>query len=86
MLGALLAWIPKGATVEPEQPRENPAERQLFETIKGTYPLAEVPEQRAMIKELRLHLPTISSGERTVLIDDIENAISQNIEWQELDL
>jgi len=72
--------------VEPEQPKEDPAERELFETIKGTYALVQEPEQHAMIKELRFHLPTISSGERMVLIDDIENAVSQNIEWQEPDL
>ena len=44
------------------------------------------PEQHAMIKELRFHLPTIPFGERMVLIDDIENAISQNIEGREFDL
>ena len=67
----------------PEQPREDPADRELFETIKGTYGLAEEPEQHAMIKELRFRLPTISAGERMVLIDAIENAISRNMEWQE---
>ena len=70
----------------PEQHREDPAERELFETIKGTYALAEEPEQHAMIKELRSHLPTISSGERAALIDAIENAVSRNMEWQELEL
>ncbi len=72
--------------MEPEQPKEDPAERELFETIKATYALALEPEQHAMIKELRFHLPTISFGERMVLIDDIENAISQNIEGREFDL
>lgn len=70
----------------PEQQKEDPAERELFETIKGTYALVEEPEQRAMIKELRSKLTTISSGERMSLIDAIENAISQNMEWQELEL
>ena len=70
----------------PEQPKEYPAERELFETIKGTYALAEGPEQHAMIKELRSKLTTISSGERMSLIDAIENGISQNMEWQELEL
>lgn len=70
----------------PERQREDPAERELFETIKGTYALVEEPEQRAMIKELRSRLTTISSGERMSLIDAIENAISQNMEWQELEL
>jgi hypothetical protein len=72
--------------VAPEQQKEDPAERELFETIKGTYALVEEPEQRAMIKELRSKLTTISSGERMSLIDAIENAISQNMEWQELEL
>ena len=70
----------------PEQQKEDPAERELFETIKGTYALVEEPEQRAMIKELRSKLTTISSGERMSLIDAIENAISQNMEWQGLEL
>jgi hypothetical protein len=70
----------------PEQQREDHAERELFETIKGTYALAEEPEQHAMIKELRFHLPTISSGERMGLIDNIENAIGRNMEWQEREL
>ena len=70
----------------PEQQKEDPAERELFETIKGTYALVEEPEQRAMIKELRSRLTTISSGERMSLIDAIENAISQNMEWQGLEL
>ena len=69
-----------------EQQREDPAERELFETIKGTYALAEEPEQHAMIKELRSNLTTISSGERMSLIDAIENSIGQNVEWQELEL
>jgi hypothetical protein len=68
----------------PEQ-QEDPAERELFETIKGTYALTEEPEQHAMIKELR-RLTTISSGERRSLIDAIENAVGQNVEWQELEL
>ena len=66
--------------MEPEQRQEDPAERQLFETIKATYALALEPEQHAMIKELRFNLPTISVDERMALIDAIENAIGQNIE------
>jgi hypothetical protein len=68
----------------PEQ-QEDPAERELFETIRGTYALAEEPEQHAMIKELR-RLTTISPGERRSLIDAVENAVGQNVEWQELEL
>ena len=68
----------------PEQ-KEDPAERELFATIKGTYALAEEPEQHAMIKELR-RMTTITSGERRSLIDAIENSIGQNVEWQELEL
>src|SRR5690349_7662520 len=64
--------IPKESAVEPEQPKEAAAERELFETIKATYALADEPEQRAMIKELRSHLPTIPSAERMALIDEIE--------------
>jgi len=72
--------------VEPEQPKEAAAERELFETIKSTYALAEEPEQRAMIKQLRSHLPTIPSSELMSLIDEIESAVGQNVEWQQLDL
>ena len=70
----------------PEQQGEDTAERELFETIKGTYALAEAPEQHAMIKELRSRLTTISSAERMSLIDAIENSIGRNVEWQELEL
>ena len=70
----------------PEQQGKDTAERELFETIKGTYALAEAPEQHAMIKELRSRLTTISSAERMSLIDAIENSIGQNVEWQELEL
>ena len=86
MVAARIPWIVwKGTAVEPEQPKENPADRELLETIKATYALALEPEQHAMIKELRFNLPTISVDERMVLIDDIENAIGQNMEEQELD-
>ena len=68
----------------PEQ-QEDPAERELFATIKGTYALAEEPEQHAMIKELR-RLTTIPPGERRSLTDAIGNAVGQNVEWQELEL
>ena len=69
--------------MESEQRQEDRAERQLFETIRATYPLAQEPEQHAMIKELRFNLPTISSEERMALIDAIENAVGQNIEDSE---
>jgi hypothetical protein len=65
------------------QATEDPAERETFDTIKSTYPLAFEPEQHAMIKELRSRLSTISAGERTALIDAIERAIGRNIEEQE---
>jgi hypothetical protein len=71
--------------VKPDETSENPTEREIFETIKTTYTFALEPEQRAMIKELRSQLATIPVGERTVLINDIENAIGQNIEEQEFD-
>ena len=70
----------------PEQQGKDTAERELFETIKGTYALADGPEQHAMIKELRSRLTTISSAERMSLIDAIENSIGRNVEWQELEL
>lgn len=73
-------------SMKPEQRQEDPAERELFETIKATYSLALEPEQHAMITELRSHLPTIGSDERLSLIDDIESSIGQNIEGQELEL
>ena len=72
--------------MEPDQPQEDPAERELFETIKATYALAPEPELHAMIRELRQHLPTLSFRERKALIDDIESAIGQDIEAQERDL
>jgi hypothetical protein len=68
-----------------EQPVEDPAERELFETIKGTYALVLEAEQHAMITELRFNLPTIPAEQRMALIDDIENAVGQNIESQELE-
>jgi hypothetical protein len=66
--------------VERNQPKEDPAQRELFETIKATYALVLQPEQHAMVKELRTRMPTISFEERTELIDDIQNAIGQNLE------
>ena len=39
-----------------------------------------------MIKELRSRLGTIPFDERTSLINDIENAVGQNIEEEEFDL
>jgi hypothetical protein len=64
---------------------ENPAERELFETIKATYPFALEPEQHAMITQLRANLPSIPAAERAALIDAVENAIGQNIEGEEFD-
>ncbi len=61
-------------------PAENPAERQLFDTIKSTYTFAERPEQHAMIVQLRSGLPTIASQERMQLIDAIENAVGRGVE------
>ena len=72
--------------MEPDQPQEDPAERELFETIKATYALAPEPELHAMIRELRQHLPTLSFRERKALIDDIESAIGQDIEGRGPDL
>ena len=69
--------------MESETQQEDPAERALFETIRTTYALALEPEQMAMIKELRHKLTTISAGERTALIDDIESAISRDAEGSE---
>ena len=66
--------------VAQEQAQEDPAERELFETIRTTYPLALEPEQQAMIKELRDRMRTIPKGERLELINDIEKAIGQNLE------
>jgi hypothetical protein len=71
--------------VKPGETTEDPAEREIFETIKSTYTFALAPEQNAMIKELRSQLATIPARERTVLINDIENAIGQNIEEQEFE-
>ena len=65
--------------MEQAPPTEDPAERELFETIKATYSLALEPEQHAMINQLR-RMPTIPRQEREELIDDIENAVGQNLE------
>ncbi len=59
---------------------EDPAERTLFETIRETYALALEPEQHAMIRQLRSHLPTVPADERNALIADIERSVGQNIE------
>lgn len=69
--------------MEPKSPQEDPTERALFETIRTTYAFALQPEQQAMVKELRHQLMTISAEERMGLIDDIENAISQDVEGGE---
>jgi len=67
------------AAVEQAQPTEDPTERGLFETIRSTYALALEPEQHAMINQLR-RMPTISAEDRRQLINDIENAVGQNLE------
>ena len=69
--------------MKPQETTEDPAEREIFETIKSTYPFALEPEQHAMIKELRSQLSTISVGERSALIDAIERAVGQNIEQEQ---
>jgi len=74
------------AAVEPARAPEDPAEREIFETIKATYAFALEPEQQAMVKQLRTHLSTIPVGERVALIDAVESAIGQNIEGEEFDL
>ena len=66
--------------MERNQPKEDPAERGIFETIKATYALALEPEQQAMVQELRTRLPTISLEERMALVDDIQNSIGQNLQ------
>jgi len=71
--------IRRTATMDHAPSTEDSAERGLFETIKGTYSLALEPEQRAMIKQLR-RMRTISQHEREALINDIENAVGQNLE------
>ena len=63
---------------------EDPRERELFKTIRQTYVLALEPEQRAMIRELRVRMGTVPAVERMALIDDIERSVGQNIE-EELD-
>lgn len=63
-----------------EPAAEDRAQRGLFETIKATDELASEPEQHAMVNELRTRMPTISFEERMELIDDIHNAIGQNLE------
>jgi hypothetical protein len=60
---------------------EDPAQRQLFDTIASTYALASEPEQRAMITELRSrHLRSIPEQERERLIDDIRTAVGRDLE------
>ena len=86
LLAAVRVYDDVEPPMETDEPQEDPAERELFETIKSTYLLAVEAEQRAMVTELRHHLPTLAFRERTALIDDIETAIGQNIETLELDL
>jgi hypothetical protein len=71
---------PRTDLVKHEQKKEDPAEREIFETIMTTYALALEPEQRAMVKELRDHLRTIPHEERQELINDIQEAIGRNLE------
>ncbi len=65
------------------RPTEDPAERELFTTLKATYSLASQPEQQAMIMQLRSHLTTIPSLERMRLIDEIESAVGRNLEEED---
>jgi limonene-1,2-epoxide hydrolase len=67
------------ATMERPELPEDPAERALLETMRATYTLALEPEQHAMISQLR-HMRTVPPAERTALINDIENAVGQNLE------
>ena len=48
--------------------------------FRTTYALALEPEQHAMVNELRDDLRTIRWEERLELINDIQNAIGQNLE------
>lgn len=66
-----------------EKPGSDRDDRAIFDTIAETYRLAPEPEQRAMVVELRDKLPAIPAGERESLIDAIERAIGENLEWQE---
>ena len=68
-----------------EQPMEDAADRELFETIKATYSLALEPEQHAMVRQLQNGMRTVPQQERMSLIDGIRNAIGQNLE-DELEL
>ena len=66
--------------VEQQQPREDPAERELFETIRTTYPLALEQEQHAMVTELKDNMSTIPLEERVELINDIQQSIGRIVE------
>lgn len=68
------------------QPGSDRDERAIFDTIAETYRFAPEAEQQAMVVELRDALPTIPAGERESLIDAIERAIGENLEWQEPEL
>jgi hypothetical protein len=69
----------RNAAMEQAHPQGDADERELFETMKGTYTVALEPEQRAMIKQLR-RMHTVPPAERNALINDIENAVGQNLE------
>lgn len=71
---------PRRNGVQQRQTPEDPAERELFETISATYALALEPEQHAMVKQLRDHLRTIPQEERLGLINSIQEAIGRNLE------
>ena len=62
------------------QVEEDPAEREIFATIKATYTLALEPEQHAMVTELRDQIGTIPLEERMELIDVIQKVIGRNLE------
>lgn len=69
--------------MEREQTGSDRDDRTIFDTIAKTYQQAPETEQQAMADELRHRLPTISAAEREPLIDAIERAIGENLEWQE---
>ena len=71
---------PARKRVEHEQATEDAAEREIFETIRTTYPLALEPEQHAMIRELRDQLQSIPDQQRLGLINEIQKVIGRNLE------
>ena len=72
--------------MKPDRPDEGSADRELFEMIEQTFPLVAEPEQQAMVQQLRSGLPSIPLRERQALIDRIQAAIGENLEWSDLEL